>query len=276
MRPHDNDDFDGIGELRLTPDDVRDVRGNHANRKSSRSGAESGKGAAGWVVGVLFLLLFAVAGGAGWQIWIMQQSLIAAENRITSLQSGVEKVTGKVSETGDSIVANETNLQARMKHVDSEIRKLWDVANKRNRKWIEESRSQTSELDKQLDQLQKTVTDLTGSVKTEKGTLDKMVAEQAGFKQQQIKQEQQLTVLQKRPVDKMSEQIAEQEARLGLISGEQKQLKAALEKRIASQQEALNAMDTYRQQINSRLLQLQEALRDLQTKPASQAQLEIH
>ncbi len=276
MRPHDNDDIDGIGELRLSPDDVRDVRGNHTAKRQNRVVAEPRSGASGWVVGLLFVLLLAVTGAAGWQIWLMQQSLVAAENRIAGLQSGVAQVTGKISETGDSIAENETNLQSRMKHIDSEIRKLWDVANKRNRKWIEESRSQTSELDKQLDQLQKTVTALDSGLKEEQNRVEKLAADQGSFKQQQTKQGQQLAALQKIPVARIEEQIAEQEARLRLITGEQKQLKATLEKRIASQQDALNAMDTYRQQINSKLLQLQEALRDMQSKPSSQAQLEIH
>ncbi|WP_461536340.1 hypothetical protein [Spongorhabdus nitratireducens] len=276
MSPHDNDGIDNIGELRLSPDDVRDPRGSGAPKSRNRPVSSAEKGSSSWLSGLLLVLLLAVSGVAGWQIWELQQSLKAADHRISVLQAGIEQVTGQVFEAGNSIAQNESNLQNRLKHMDSEIRKLWDIANKRNRRWIEEGKSQTKELDKQLDKLQESIAALDKSLKQEASQLDKLAEGHKGLQKEQDKHGEQLANLQKLPVDKLAEQIAEQQARLKLISGEQKQLKVSLDKRLAGQQEALKSMDTYRQQINSKLLQLQEALRDLQAAPASQAQLQIH
>lgn len=82
---------------------------------------------------VLALALAAVAGWLFMQVQSQQQQLSNAEKLLRSQAQNIEVLNEKLSVTGENANLSVDALKAIVKEHDSEIRKLWDVANKRNR-----------------------------------------------------------------------------------------------------------------------------------------------
>lgn len=109
--------------------------------------SRSGSGA-GWLAGLLVLVL----GGAVVYLALQQYStlqLIASyEERLDLADDRIVSLERSLTQTDESVAMNGTAINAQFQAIKSEtdlqmseIRKLWDVANKRNREWIEENQA---------------------------------------------------------------------------------------------------------------------------------------
>ncbi|QQD23431.1 hypothetical protein GJQ55_02560 [Venatoribacter cucullus] len=106
------------------------------------------------VLGVL------LAGLAGWlftQVQAQQQQLLNAEKLLRSQAQNIEVLNERLSVTGENANLSVDALKTIVKEHDSEIRKLWDLANKRNRadigmnsKAIAGVKTELSKTDKEL------------------------------------------------------------------------------------------------------------------------------
>lgn len=228
------------GRIAVDPDDAGAGRSSRRTRRRSRGGGTSSS--------AHFLVVIPILGviAAGWFIFNQQQqlgdaqrTLADAERRIAGLESRLRLTDEALSETGA-----DTNEQ--MTFWESEIRKLWDMANKRNRGWIETNRAN-------LQKLTTSVGTLESSLQTLRSTVAGIDASMS--KQQEIgdlataldMRVQRLTRDQRDLVDKVNSasQIANS-------------LKASLESRVAENEEAIRAFDAHRQQINAELRQLRD------------------
>lgn len=235
------------GRIAVDPDDAGAGRSSRRTRRRSRGGGGGGSSSAHLLVLVPIIGVIA----AGWfifnqqqQLGEAQQALADADRRIAGLESRLRLTDEALSETGA-----DTNEQ--MTFWESEIRKLWDMANKRNRGWIETNRANLQKLTSSVGALESTLKTLQGTVTSIDASMDKQqeVSDLATALDMRV---QRLTRDQRDLVDKVNtaSQIANS-------------LKASLEKRVEENEEAIRAFDTHRQQINAELREL----RDL-TQPA--------
>jgi hypothetical protein len=141
------------GDLpRMVPDqdDIRsrNVR-SHSERKPSvepKASNVKSKAHTSWAV-AFFLLVAGVAIGylalqqysSVQLLSFYEERLILADERIVSLEQSLTQTDESVSMNGTAINAQFKAIKAENDLQMDEIRKLWDVANKRNRSWIEEN-----------------------------------------------------------------------------------------------------------------------------------------
>lgn len=175
-----------------------------------KKGGDGGSGGPSWML----LLLLVIAGGAigylALQQYSMAQLLNSYEERLELADDRIVSLERALTETDESVSMNGTAINAQFKAIKtetdmqmSEIRKLWDVANKRNKTWIEENQAAIASQ-------QETLAGLTGQVA-------ELEAGQASDEQQLTQLSRQLSAEQSR-FDDMSTSFAEVEAELSDMS----------------------------------------------------------
>lgn len=99
---------------------------------------------------LLWLLVLGLGGFCGWQFLEMEklQTYLASNSSQTSQQ--IDQLQSKLTESDQEVILSTSSLQDKVTDNSSEIRKLWAIANDRNRKSIEAQKKLMSELDKQL------------------------------------------------------------------------------------------------------------------------------
>jgi len=146
--------------------------------------------------------------------------------RISMLEENISIQSTKV----DDLI--ETNSQD-LKFINKEIRKLWDLSNKKNRKSISQNLNSIESIEDTL------------------GALDK--------EYKTLSAKQRSLNLELAKLEKMQEKLSESlDVQSPLSVGED------LEDRLADLEEATKSMDLYRTQVNQSILSLKEKLNDLE------------
>ena len=148
--------------------------------------------------------------------------------RISFLEEEISSIKAVNEESIDS-------LEEQTKFIDKEIRKLWDLSNKRNRKNIDSLTIQLTEVNESFEKLFKSNNSILAKQRARALEIAKLEKVQADFK---IK----LTNL-----NALSES-------------------SDISEKLKSQEEAIAAFDAYRKQVNRALLELEEKLDKLQLK----------
>lgn len=104
-----------------------------------------------WPLYSLILLLLMAVGYLGFEGWQLQQQLTANAN---DAQTRLEVLEGQLSATDESLSLNASAIQANFSNIGAEIRRLWDVADTRNRDWIRENQAALAEIQPQMARLQ--------------------------------------------------------------------------------------------------------------------------
>ena len=146
--------------------------------------------------------------------------------RISMLEENISAQSSKV----DDLI--ETNSQD-LKFINKEIRKLWDLSNKKNRKSISQNLNSIESIEDTL------------------GTLDK--------EYKTLSAKQRSLNLELAKLEKIQEKLGESLNLESPFSGGED-----LEDRLADLEEATKSMDLYRTQVNQSILSLKEKLNDLE------------
>ena len=153
-------------------------------------------------------------------------------------QSFVQRISFLEEEISSMKAVNEESidsLEEQTKFIDKEIRKLWDLSNKRNRKNIDSLTIQLTEVNESFEKLFKINNSILAKQRARALEIAKLEKVQADLK---IK----LTNL-----NALSES-------------------SDISEKLKSQEEAIAAFDAYRKQVNRALLELEEKLDKLQLK----------
>ena len=153
-------------------------------------------------------------------------------------QSFVQRISFLEEEISSMKAVNEESidsLEEQTKFIDKEIRKLWDLSNKRNRKNIDSLTIQLSE------------------VKTSFETLFKS--------NNSILAKQRARALEIAKLEKVQADLKIKLTNLNALSES-----SDISEKLKSQEEAIAAFDAYRKQVNRALLELEEKLDKLQLK----------
>jgi len=212
----------------LNSSDIKPVRSEALdNRKKRNIGGSS----------LLFISLLGLINLGGLVIlglWFFNASGYQQETG----QSFVQRISFLEEEISSMKAVNEESidsLEEQTKFIDKEIRKLWDLSNKRNRKNIDSLTIQLTEAKTSFEKLFKSNNSILAKQRARALEIAKLEKVQADLK---IK----LTNL-----NALSES-------------------SDISEKLKSQEEAIAAFDAYRKQVNRSLLELEEKLDELQLK----------
>jgi septal ring factor EnvC (AmiA/AmiB activator) len=238
--------------LAANPDDAKGYRrgGGPRPRQPASTGGRS--------IGMSLVLAVLVAGlvVAGWFIASQHQALRTAESALTDSQRRLAVLEERLQITDQTMSDADKEVVSQLGVWQDEVRKLWDVVNKRNRGWIEENRANIKKHDAVLASIDASMKELKASVGRHESTLTQQaaLAEQLAAVEQQLRQ---MTNQQRQATDQLN---AVRQTVSGLESG--------LSRRVTETEKAVQAIDAYRLQLNSRLVDLQTRVDRLSVPPA--------
>lgn len=184
-----------------------------------------------------FLLAITGLGLAGfsyWQLMEAQKETQAAVARIAELEDRLEM-------TGDESEASMAALQAKLKWADSEIRKLWGVSYDTNRKAIAANEGAIASLNTKIGNVE---SQLTSGLNNVRGEIRK-AGERLDSQQAQVKQFEQTRV----QLQQQTQQVADTVRQV-------RESQSNLQDRVRTNEQAIEAIDTFRRSVNQDLLQL--------------------
>lgn len=190
------------------------------------------------IVGVIALLVAFVALGGVAYMYQQNQLLVAqlssADSRIVDLEKQLEM-------TGDESTASMAAVQAKLKWADSEIRKLWGVSYDTNRKAIAANTGKISALTKSA------------------GSVDSKIATALKGPKADIKLINDLIEGQQSAISSVETRASQGVAQVQALTDTLRKMEkseAALQSRIKTNEEAIEAIDAFRRTVNQQLLQL--------------------
>ena len=211
---------------------------------------------------VSFLVALPIAGlvAAGWFIFNQQEELQDAAQAMRDAQRRIGVLEDRLRLTDEQLSESGAQTNETLTFWESEIRKLWDMGNKRNRGWIEANRENVRKLTATVASAESALGTLQGKV----ATLDASVGKQQDIADRLAAVDihvQRLVREQRDLVDKVNaaSQIAAS-------------LKAGLEKRVQENEEAIRAFDAQRSKLNADIIDLRNQIRG-SAQPASPALL---
>jgi chromosome segregation ATPase len=269
-------------------------------------GKPSGGGGSGrGVILAIGLLIVAGAAGAGWyqqeqRIQMLEGQLEEADYWARQSKLALARFEGDLSETGENLQEKGQSIEdrlatqgERLDTADSEIRKLWGVANDRNRKRLDDHQSKleslladvnegesrrealtasveeletgiTSRLEEVEADLQKQITAVRETGQQNASRLTELDESLAGIDKLVERQLVRFEREQKLTIDGLESRIAALEnATDGLSSSGQLD---AVRGDLAVLEETVSAIDASRSQLTSRLVRLSEEVRDLRSQ----------
>lgn len=315
MEPIRPDDDELRAEAPFGAADSREPEARKAKSGSGKArkapGGGDGKGKGRGNVSLLWLLIIGLAGlaVAGW--YAQNQRIAALESQVEEAdywarqsKLALARFEGELTETGENLQERGTSLAEQiaandkaLKTANSEIRKLWVVANERNKERLNEHQSRL----KDLESTQAEDVEALAAVKVSVDKVRSSLAADIAAVEEQMKTSivalqdanrqatEQLTSLsqQMADVDQVVENRIrrfEQEQKLGMqgmegriaaLEKESGRLAGAgsvqsLKNEVASLKRTIDAVDASRSQLTSRLIRLSEEVNELRSRMSAQ------
>lgn len=229
-------------------------------------------GGGGWMIACLVLVvLIAVMG-----VWFQKQMTVLQaqmDERISESSQELGNLQSRLSATDESLNQSSGQLQdtvraqgKKLEENNAEIRKLWDLSNKRNRADIAEQSKKLTALSSTISQVKKAQAGVDGKlqgISKDTAALKKQVDSAVNAVNKSSEQWQTRISQMQTQVDVLAENInqlesQQQSLKNGLAKVEKGQAGlAALKDRLDEIEAAIAAFDSYRLQVNSRLDKLE-------------------
>ncbi len=278
MKADKSDDLQNIPSFSVSQDDIRTqpAKSPKTAKKSTGQSTVKANKSGSLMMPMLSLLLFAALSGVSYfgyqQAEALKAELASNQQAFELTLQRLQDVNGKVVATGASMNEAGSKVQAELKVLNSEIRKLWDIANKRNKHDIAGNEAQLEKLSKKFAGIDKRLAATEKQAKA--GTAD---VAKATKRVDELKSQVQMSG---------TEQAAQLEGAMENIDGVQAALlalSAKMELQLNQQREelddvaattsingdAVTSIDAFRRQVNSQLLELKQAINRLQGGRAS-------
>lgn len=233
------------GEFPRTPSPQIAVEPSDGRPRRSRGRPSRGTSAA-----VNFLIAIPIAGLvlAGWFIFAQQEQLRRADESLQDAQERLAKLESRLRLTDETLSESEADTNQQLTFWESEIRKLWDMGNKRNRGWIETNRAN-------VQKLTASIASAEADLKTLKSTVARL--DTSANRQQEIAD--QVTALDIR-MQRLIQQQRDLVDKANSASQIASSLRASLEPQVKENEEAIRAFDTHRAQINADIRDLRRQI----------------
>ena len=124
-----------------------------------------------WALFIIFLLVFGLAGMGYWQVKQQQNTIQALDSQleeasryISQSKLIIARLEGQITQTDATMAQSGNELARELKFLDSEVRKLWDVANKRNKQSIQNNQNSLKRMTTDIAAANATADELLGNV----------------------------------------------------------------------------------------------------------------
>ena len=219
-------------------------------RGSKRRTEASSSGGVGKQIGMNLIMAVLIGGLvlAGWFIANQQQLITDEQARVDNANSRLAVLEERLSATDNAMSQGGQDTQQSMNLWESEIRKLWAIANERNKKWIEGNQKAVKKLNSTLNGIQASTRDLNAAVGRHDSAFaqqQKMIDNLASLELQM----QQIVRGQRDLVDKVN-----------AASQAVASMRAGLSSQVEDNAEAIQSIDAYRVAVNSRLADIERRL----------------
>ncbi|MTI14507.1 coiled-coil domain-containing protein [Sansalvadorimonas verongulae] len=280
MNSRSQDDLDHLPSISLSPDDMPERTPDRSKKASekkvssktstSKSSAQKDGGGSRFPISTIILSVafLALAAGGYMQMQALQTELRDAQAQLKVTTSLLNDVSGAVSQTGETLSKSDNKVQDELKAVNFEIRKLWDLSNRRNRPNIE---TQTKRVDALSASVAKSGEELENSVnKIDKNTKELAEAEK---RLAALRKEMQAvsadvvagSTITREQVSDLQSTVDGLSATVKTVTSTSEGLNADIKNQVKDYGEKIKAIDAHRQQVNRRLLQLENSVRSLQS-----------
>lgn len=199
-------------------------------------------------------ILLAACAVLGWQLYLMQQKLIKNDVFVEQVSQQLDLLGNEMDQTGSSFAETGNTIETKFKFFDSEIRKLWDVSNKRNKEAIAANQASLEQFKKQLSQ----VTDDNKKVLASQDATDKTLSR---LNSQLAAENIALRV----GIEDHSKQLKLVRGELENLQKKFKTIPGDLLLRVETNAEAIEAIDAARSQMVNSINQLQSKVNQLQS-----------
>ncbi len=205
-------------------------------------------------MGILLTLMIAGFGIGGWFVFNQQQDLMASERQRAETEQRVAHLEARLRATDETMTEAGEDTDEQLNFWESEIRKVWDIANKRNKKWIQDNQAAVTRHQSALNSVESSLADLRSAVSRNDTKLQQQgeIIDRLADVQQQVRT---LVRQQRDLVDSVntSRQVVAT-------------LKASLEPRIKSLEDAIDAIDGSRQQSGAQYSRMRSRMDELERR----------
>lgn len=271
--------------------------------KSAKKNARGGRGGSGPGLAVLWLLVIAVAlaAGAGWyyqsqRLQMLEGQLEEADYWARQSKLALARFEGDLSETGErgaSLTDQIASQKQQLDEADSEIRKLWAVANERNKERLNDHQDRIAAAESESSENRKALADVDSTIEEIQASLEDDIAAITEQTEASVADLQDADQQMADELASLSKQVAsvddvvdrrvqrfEQEQKLGIsdIEGRLSVLEKKLDKlsgnqggqelkgELAALKKNVQAIDSSRAQLTSRLVRLSEEVNQLRSR----------
>lgn len=165
------------------------------------------------------------------------------------LQTRFNHLEEQILTTDESLSESGATIQAKLREVDSEIRKLWGVSNDRNRKAIAANEEAIRALRGNTESLKQAQGKQAEAISALRSSVE-------GF-DRKISAANAEVLAAKAGVDQIGSRLNEVKTTADRVSAAEKRVNA-LESRVGTHEEAIQSIDAFRRQTNQSLLQLRQ------------------
>ena len=225
-----------------------------ARRRPATAARRRGDDGGGRMIGFTLVLAVLAAGlaAAGWFIANQHQLLTEEQRQVADARTRIEALEDRLRMTDQVISETDAETGEQINLWESEIRKLWAISNERNKTWIQDNQRLLQSQKTTIQALQSTNQSLKSSVARHEKALGQQqeVADQLASIELQL---QRMLRGQRELVDKVNAAA---------------QTVARMNSDVKEHEQAIAAIDSYRRQFNTRLVDIEQRLDALSTSPA--------
>lgn len=212
---------------------------------AKRGGNGGGGGGAGIGANIIMAILIAGLAVAGWFIFNQRAEIKQSELAMEDAQARLKVLEDRLRVTDQAMSETGSETQEKLGFWEDEIRKVWDVANKRNKNWIETNQKKVAKLEQSVTKMESSSRNLASSVSRH----------EEGFKRQQVVEDQ--ITKANAQINKAINSQRDLVDQVNVAKQTVASLKSGLERRVAENEQAVRAIDAYRLQVNNRLVELE-------------------
>jgi len=191
----------------------------------------------------------------GFALYQVQQRLEQSNVLLSKGQENIRMLEERLKATGTDVSKTLQIMQGRLDSNESEIRKLWDVSNKRNKQWIQDNQSAIADLKGTDSKLSDRMSSVQGTLREAVNKFNELAAQMTTLRNKLVDENEEMST----QVSLLRSQVQDQSVK---VEGNGRNL-ASLEKKVKDNDEAIKTIDEYRRHINQQLLELQSRVQSL-------------
>ena len=252
-----DDDLDHIPSIVPTRDleprggATNGASGQDGKRRAAAAKPARGSGGAGLLARLFITISLVVAAVACAWAFQLQQQQVQAELAMQSYAQRIGDLEARLSDTDEGMNQNATLQAAKIRELDSEVRKLWDNVWKR-------AKARLDKLERDSSNQGKTINANEKSLAATQKQLDSASADLAKLKS--VAGDLERLMASARTNQAEVERVADTLNRINLDMSK-------LNKRVQGNEEWIGSINTFRKQVNANLTELQASVRAIQATP---------